>query len=170
MTAAQRSESVEAPARVEYGDRVQQGAKVRVVVRAEAQRVRRAILGGLTCWGLAVLSVFVPLGHFILVPSLLIAGPVIFFMRLAEGVSLEAAHGQCPMCGCEQDFSERGRLFARHPVRCSTCGRELDLVAELPGLAQPQPSRAMDSSQQPRVWLSKDARRSGEAPPAKPGG
>jgi DNA-directed RNA polymerase subunit RPC12/RpoP len=95
------------------------------------------------------------LGHFVLVPAFLIAGPVVFFMKMAEDVSLEGARGICPMCGKEQEFAEHERLLARHPVRCPTCGRQLELIAELPGRTR----KPLDSSEKPQevhVWVAAD--------------
>jgi hypothetical protein len=118
----------EAPAELRYYEKDSTAATAHIVSYNDAQRVGRAVTGGLTCWALAVLTVFVPLGHFFLVPAFLIAGPVVFYMRLLEGVTLRGAHGTCPACGVEQEFTETGRLLPRHPVRCSECRRQLELV------------------------------------------
>jgi hypothetical protein len=117
----------EVPAHLAYHDTPPTHAKALIVTRTDAQRVVRAVGGGLACWGLALLSVFIPLGHFILVPAFLIAGPVLFAMRLTEGVSLLGARGPCPVCGVDQSFTEKGRLLTPHPVRCSACSRQLAL-------------------------------------------
>jgi len=143
----------EVSARVAYHDRVTDSATARIVVRTERQRLMTALRGGLGCWGLAVLSVFIPLGHFFLVPGFLIAGPVLFFRGLAESVTLKGAHGVCPMCGKEQEFAERGRLLARHPVRCSACGRELALIAEVPGFKD-KPAAPPDQRPEVHVWTA----------------
>ena len=161
-TAGSRERVVEVPAHLAYGDRVTESAIARVVIRNDAERAMGAVIGGLTCWGLAIVSVFVPLGHFFLVPGFLLAGPVVFFMKMREGVSLRGAHGVCPMCGKEQEFVERDRLAARHPVRCAGCGRQLELVAELPG----RPDKTAEAPEKPqdiRVWVAPDAHQS-EAP------
>lgn len=118
----------EVPAHLSYHDVPPADAKALIVSHTEPQRVVRAIGGGLGCWGLAVVSVFIPLGHFFLVPAFLIAGPVLFVMRLVEGVSLLGASGRCPVCGVDQTFTEKGRLVVPHPVRCSACRRPLSLT------------------------------------------
>jgi hypothetical protein len=137
---AEKSSAIEVPAQLGYYETTSTPATARIVSYGDGQRVARAVFGGLACWGLAVLSVFVPLGHFFLVPAFLIAGPVIFFMRLMEGVTLRGAHGTCPKCGVEQEFTESGRLLPRHPVRCSACSRQLELVVAVPTSASPPQS------------------------------
>jgi hypothetical protein len=117
----------EVPAHLSYHDVAPTAARAVIVSRTESQRVARAVGGGLACWGLALVSVFIPLGHFVLVPAFLIAGPVLFAMRLTESVSLLGARGPCPVCGVDQPFTEKGRLRTPHPVRCSACGRQLSL-------------------------------------------
>jgi len=120
------------PATLEYYGHDPAPGEARIVRHANSARWMRAVLGGLACWGLALVSVLVPLGHFILVPAFLFAGPVVFLMRLSEDVVLQGAHGRCPVCGVEQEFTERGRLKPRHPVRCASCSRALELrVPEL---------------------------------------
>ena len=135
MTAAARHsvrprDEVESPATLEYHDCAATPATARIVRYSDARRMVRGVTGGLACWGLALVSVFVPLAHFFLVPCFLIAGPVILLLRLGEGTSLRGARGKCPACGHEQEYTETGRLRERHPVRCDQCGRELELVVQ----------------------------------------
>jgi hypothetical protein len=152
---------VEVPAQLVYCDRVDPDARATIVSFNEAQRVGNAVISGLSCWGLAVVSIFVPLGHFVLVPAFLIAGPVLFFLRLAEGVSLLGARGKCPMCGREQDFAERGRLLTKHPVRCANCGRELELVVAVAGREATQGRELSSEAGSPRVWTGGGGQESG---------
>ena len=69
-----------------------------VNVYSNAERVKRAakILG--ICWGLAVVTLFIPLAHFILVPSFLLAGPIMAYMKYRVVESVEGAQGKCPTC------------------------------------------------------------------------
>ena len=67
-----------------------------VNVYSNAERVKRAakILG--ICWGLAVVTLFIPLAHFILVPSFLLAGPIMAYMKYRVVESVEGAQGLLP--------------------------------------------------------------------------
>ncbi len=49
-------------------------------------------------WGLAIITVFIPLAHFFLVPGFLIAGPVVAYSRYRAKDVMESASGQCPTC------------------------------------------------------------------------
>jgi hypothetical protein len=118
----------EVPAHLSYYDQRPTAAVAVISSYSDSQRLARAVTAGLLCWGLAIVSVFIPLGHFFLVPAFAIGGPVMFFMRLGEGVTLHASRGACPVCGVKQEFAESGRLRPRHPVRCSSCGRRLELT------------------------------------------
>src|SRR6185503_7590772 len=57
-------------------------AQVTVVRRSPADRMRRALLGLGTFWGIAILCVFIPIAHFVLVPSFLIIGIVVGVRRV----------------------------------------------------------------------------------------
>lgn len=118
----------EVTAHLSYHDVPPTAAVATIVEYNQPQRVARAVAGGLACWGLAIVTVFVPLGHFILVPAFAVAGPVVFLMRLVEGVSLLGARGPCPVCGTDQAYTEKGRLTVPHPVRCGHCRRPLQLT------------------------------------------
>ncbi len=47
-------------------------------------------------WGLAVITVFIPIAHFFLVPGFLIAGPVVAYSRYRAKDTMERANGKCP--------------------------------------------------------------------------
>ncbi len=55
-------------------------------------------------WGIAFVSVFIPVAHFILVPSFLAYGGWQFFKRLGTAELATDARGTCPDCGAEQGF------------------------------------------------------------------
>ncbi|MFN8588864.1 MAG: hypothetical protein U1E86_28130 [Burkholderiaceae bacterium] len=93
------------------------------------ERTARAVRALATCWGLAVLAVFLPVLHFVLVPSLLVAGPIAALARLGEHCSVLAASGTCPACGTAQHFAVSGALRERTPLRCESCGRAVELRA-----------------------------------------
>ncbi len=62
-------------------------------------RVLRALVMLGLIWLLALISVLVPVAHFILVPSFLLAGPVVAFLRFRVTEVNERVTGACPTCG-----------------------------------------------------------------------
>ena len=101
-----------------------------VTIRAfdRHERVRRALAGLGKWWGVAVLSVFIPVAHFVLVPSFLAYGAWQFFQRLGTVELVIAARGTCPDCGAEQALDLAARWRAPQPVTCRLCHRGLQLV------------------------------------------
>lgn len=59
-------------------------------------RTRRAIFALIGFWAAAAASLPIPIGHFVLVPGFLIAGPVVAFLRLRMSESKENVVGICP--------------------------------------------------------------------------
>jgi len=72
------------------------------------------------CWGLAVLSIFVPVLHFFLVPGFLIAGIVIFFVTYRKNELLEQATIICPSCSKEFSLFKLSFLWPLHKD-CPDC-------------------------------------------------
>lgn len=94
-----------------------------------AQRLQRALGALAKWWGIAVLSVFIPVAHFILVPSLLAYGGWQFFQRLGTVELATDARGTCPDCGAEQALDLAPRWRTPQPVTCRHCHRGLRLTA-----------------------------------------
>jgi len=99
-------------------------ATARVLDHAKRDRVRRALLGLAACWGAAVAAVFLPVLHFVLVPTLLIAGPLLAFARLGERRTVTGITGPCPACG--EPISLRPGGSAAAVVRCDHCRRPVE--------------------------------------------
>lgn len=97
------------------------------VAWTHAQRAQRAAKALGLCWGAAIVAVFLPLLHFVLVPALLIAGPVAALVRYREQRSVLGFDGACPACGAA--LVERRALPSHDEVaiRCDACGRGLVL-------------------------------------------
>jgi hypothetical protein len=91
------------------------------------QRLRRAIAGVGKWWGVALLAVFIPVAHFVLVPSFLGYGVWQFFQRLGTVELATAARGTCPDCGTEQPLELAPRWRAPQAVTCRHCSRGLRL-------------------------------------------
>ena len=93
-----------------------------------SERMGRAgkILG--ICWSLALITLFIPLAHFFLVPLFLIAGPVMAFMKYKAETVLEKAHGDCPECSKTVDIilDPADKLPKR--TYCPDCNKPLQLL------------------------------------------
>lgn len=114
-------------ARFEYPGKPATEAGASLVRRARRERITRAALGWAACWGLAILAVFIPLLHFILVPLLLLAGPLVGRSRWLEKATVLGARGVCPGCGQPQSLELRQPARESIPLRCPGCGRPLSL-------------------------------------------
>lgn len=91
------------------------------------ERVRRALGGLARWWGIALLAVFIPIAHFILVPSFLLYGVWQFAQRLGTTSLATAARGICPDCHTEQVLELAPRWRVPQPVTCRNCHRGLRL-------------------------------------------
>ena len=89
------------------------------------ERVRRA-LGGLgKWWAIALGSVFIPVAHFLLVPSFLLYGIWQFAQRFGTTNLAINAHGMCPDCHTEQTLELAAPWRVPQPVTCRNCHRGL---------------------------------------------
>jgi len=109
-----------------YHDRTS-AAAVSVVEHGSRDRALRAVKGWAGCWGAAVAAVFLPVLHFVLVPSLLLAGPLVALARWRERVTILAADGTCPACGAMQHARPRSAAAEHMGFRCDSCRRALEL-------------------------------------------
>lgn len=64
-------------------------------------RVLRALVMLGVMWLLAVLAVLIPVAHFVLVPSFLLAGPVVALRRYRVTEVNDRVTGACPTCDSE---------------------------------------------------------------------
>jgi len=104
-------------------------AVVRVVTYQRPARIRRAAAALAVAWAAALVSVFIPLAHFVLVPGFLVAGLVAFRARLgAQDVAIDG-RGTCPDCGQEQALDVKGRWQVPRAVTCRACQRGLTIGA-----------------------------------------
>ena len=104
-------------------------ATVRVVSYDRAQRIRRALKGLGMWWGVALLSVLIPVAHFVLVPSFFLYGLYIFARRLTADEVAVAGRGTCPDCRQEQALDVLGRWSLPRTTSCRYCQRRLWLTA-----------------------------------------
>jgi len=116
-----------------YHGHASTSAVVRARLRSHHERIVRAVLGLLACWGLAIVAVFLPMLHFVLVPALLIGGVALGWHRLRATASLTGVTGACPACGAPVadalDESLGGSPIA---LRCARCRRQIHLLVTAP--------------------------------------
>ena len=104
-------------------------ATAKVIEQGAGRRAGRALAGLGIFWGCAAAAVFIPIAHFLLVPTFLLCGIVLAALRLREGRRLVGLHGVCPRCGAEQDFRASGRFDQERDVVCPRCHSRLRLAA-----------------------------------------
>jgi len=92
-----------------------------------AERLRRAAKGAGAAWAAALGSVFIPVAHFVLVPTFIALGAFLAWSRAHADIVLARAHGTCPDCGTDQDLDVHGRWSLPHRVACRACHRALTL-------------------------------------------
>jgi hypothetical protein len=109
-----------------YHDRVGP-ATVSIRQHSRPDRLRRAARAWAGCWGAAVAAVFLPVLHFILVPSLIVGGPLYAMLMMRERVTVLGAEGNCPACGAEQHPKLKAGASDRMEFRCESCRRALAL-------------------------------------------
>lgn len=108
---------------------------VRVLWRERRERLLRAAGTLATCWALAVVAVFLPLLHFVLVPGLLLLGPALAWARLREERTLLGVDGACPACAAPVREALSQPWRERTLLRCDACSRQLTLVLASAGPA-----------------------------------
>jgi len=92
-----------------------------VVEQSTAERVGRAFVGLAMFWAMAVGGLFIPVAHFVLVPTFLAAGIILAVKRSREERRLLSVRGACPRCGAEQAFKGGGRFAPGKSLDCPAC-------------------------------------------------
>lgn len=95
---------------------------------SSAERMSRAakVLG--VAWLLALITAFIPIAHFFLVPLFLIAGPVMGFMKYKAETVLEKVSGDCPECSKEVDIVLEPSDKLPKRTYCPDCNKPLQLL------------------------------------------
>lgn len=94
--------------------------EIRVQFWDHRERTIRALkLGGL-CWAAAVLSVALPIAHFVLVPAFFLAGPIVAYLILKQESVVLGGQGTCPNCAATFTIA---RAPYRFPISdlCTGC-------------------------------------------------
>jgi len=106
-----------------------QDAAAVIVEQTHTQRAMRVLTGLGFFWGLALCGLFIPVAHFILVPTFGVAGIIVALRRAREDRRLILVRGACPRCGAQQEFKPGGRFESGRSIPCPHCHGNLTLVA-----------------------------------------
>ncbi len=101
------------------------GVTVRSLSRAE--RIQRGAKVTGIAWGVAILCVFIPILHFVLVPSFLIGGLVLGVMNSMERGQIVSSHLGCPNCSAEVPLVNESVSWPKQ-IRCSSCSVTLAIA------------------------------------------
>lgn len=90
------------------------------------ERVMRAltILG--ICWGLAAVTILIPVAHFVLVPGFLLAGPFAAWFRYRPRSLVLGGVGTCPGCDAELVVPSQAEHWPLSAI-CDSCMESLEL-------------------------------------------
>ncbi len=124
-----------APVRLSLGSEIPTSALVTIDDWSAFDRVKRAAVGLSLCWLLAGMTVVIPALHFVLVPGLLAAGPVVFVLRVLQRSTFKQVVGDCPRCKASRTMPMSGRVKAETNVFCDGCGNQLTCRLEVTGSA-----------------------------------
>jgi len=106
-----------------------QPATAVIIEQTPAQRFARTLAGLGMFWGLALAGLFIPVAHFVLVPTFVTAGIIMAVKRAREDRRLVLLRGACPRCGADQEFKPGGRFASERSLDCPKCHGNLTLVS-----------------------------------------
>lgn len=73
-----------------------------VIEQSPPERFVRTLAGLGMFWGFALVSLFIPVAHLVLVPTFLVGGIIMAVKRAREDRRLLLLRGACPRCGATQ--------------------------------------------------------------------
>lgn len=89
-------------------------------VFSQQERMKRALTRLFTFLGLAIVSVLIPVAHFVLVPLFLMLAPFLTVKTYKEEVVLDACTLECPECRQVTQISKSSGQWPLHNT-CSHC-------------------------------------------------
>jgi hypothetical protein len=92
------TEGTACPVTIRVANGKASSGEVRIQEWDKKARTSRAIKFWGLCWGLAIISVIIPLAHFVLVPGFFIAGPVGAWIISTQSRVILGGESICPNC------------------------------------------------------------------------
>lgn len=122
------SESISQPIVIKGNESAASVAELHSRRFTSGERMGRAGKVLAICWVCALITLFIPVAHFFLVPMFLIAGPVMAFIKYKAETVMEKAHGVCPECSDTVDIElDPGDKLPKRTY-CPACNKPLQLV------------------------------------------
>jgi hypothetical protein len=119
---------VQIPITLRFWDKPPTEGTAVILERNFAQRTTRALIQLLIFWGLALVSLLIPIAHFVLVPGFLIGGVYAAYRKVQEERTLLTVSAPCPRCESDQKFAPNSRFEPGMKLQCPGCRNDLVLV------------------------------------------
>lgn len=116
------------PVRFSDADGKVTDGRLHTTVYTPGERMRRALLRLGLSWGLAGVTVLIPVAHFVLVPGFLIGGVVVAAMVYRLEQARDRAEGSCPACGEEVAIRLEARDEFPRWSYCPACNAALQIT------------------------------------------
>ncbi|MBY0470717.1 hypothetical protein K2X30_06065 [bacterium] len=94
--------------------------EVKISVWSKKERTLKAAKTLSLCWGLACISILIPLLHFFLVPGFFLAGPFLALWTYNRISTIEGGMGICPDCRAPIPFGKRTEKWPASDL-CTHC-------------------------------------------------
>lgn len=102
-------------------------AKVYLLEWTQKQRLFRAVKALFIFWGLAIVSILIPLLHFILVPLFFLIGLIVPFFTYSKTTTILGGVGKCPFCSKKFDITATNNSWPLNDL-CTHCRRHLQII------------------------------------------
>ncbi len=109
------------------GTQSPQPGEVFIKTLTDRERLGRSATGLGLAWSLALVSVLIPIAHFVLVPGLLLAGPIVAFVRYRQAALRLGGVAPCPDCGEPMPISG-GTVHWPLQEGCPSCSAVVDVA------------------------------------------
>lgn len=104
-----------------------QAAVVMIEEWSPRERFRRGLKFLGICWGAAILAIFIPILHFVLVPLLVLAGPAVGYYIYQQERMMRGGQSVCPNCGAALKI-EKGPAKWPAEEMCTACHTMLSIA------------------------------------------
>lgn len=102
-------------------------ATVKIRTYSPANRQLRGLFALLICLGLAVISLFIPILHFVLVPIFVLASIPSYILVAARKSLIVGGEGSCPVCNAKFQIAKASDRWPLNDI-CTSCNSHVHIV------------------------------------------